>query len=483
MTEVNVLWTPAWHRKLYDSIKSAKHEILLVSPWLKMSGAELIVNAVIENSNGAPKLSLLTTLEEQDLIGKTTISDLEAYILLQGYGFSVRVVRGLHAKIYLFDDSEAIVTSGNLTARGLGRADDSNLEIALHLTSPHIVSTIKSGLLPVWEQSEPLTNKRLKSMAVRISNMPSMEEIPQVLLTQEEDPVASLAFNAPRWQTPKGSKGTTVLKVAKSGKDLLALVEGDAELLEARDIIQSVNLRTRKLLTSAHRMYRVTDDSDTVEIAMAGILNETDDFQKSKTDNFVWSEETTNEPITQIVNTELIIHSTTAISNTEFVKPKMKAVGKKASALHVSRRDKIASESLLLFADAKSTTVRKLATEINVSHRTLIGFLQKAGFKSVKTIMSKIEPEAQMRAIKHFGKDKDIIEKRRKKVAAFKEKRAKSHEDFLAKHPDLREREDDFAENPKQASSRPKKKTVKKSGKRKLKGSVRTVKNRRRQTH
>src|ERR1017187_7019385 len=87
---------------------------------------------------------------------------------------------------------------------------------------------------------------------------------------------------------------------------------------------------------------------------------------------------------------------------------------------------------------AKKITVRTLATEINVSHETLIDFLQKKGYPSVKTIMSKIEPEALDIVMKQFGKEKDVAEKRQKKVAAFKEKRAKTQEDYLEDHPDQR---------------------------------------------
>ena len=45
-------------------------------------------------------------------------------------------------------------------------------------------------------------------------------------------------------------------------------------------------------------------------------------------------------------------------------------------------------------AQAKKTTVRNLATEINISHDTLIEFLQKKGFSDVKSIMSKVGEDA-----------------------------------------------------------------------------------------
>jgi translation initiation factor IF-2 len=86
----------------------------------------------------------------------------------------------------------------------------------------------------------------------------------------------------------------------------------------------------------------------------------------------------------------------------------------------------------------KKQTVRTLSTELNISHDTLIGFLQSNGYPTVKTIMSKIEDDALDVVMKHFGKEKDVAEKRQKKVAAFKEKRAKSKTDGVeeAKAPE-----------------------------------------------
>lgn len=78
---------------------------------------------------------------------------------------------------------------------------------------------------------------------------------------------------------------------------------------------------------------------------------------------------------------------------------------------------------------SKKVTVRTLATEINISHESLIEFLQKKGFTNVKSIMSKVDGDALDLVMKHFGKEKDVTEKRQKKVAAFKEKRAKTRDD------------------------------------------------------
>src|SRR5437867_850842 len=84
-------------------------------------------------------------------------------------------------------------------------------------------------------------------------------------------------------------------------------------------------------------------------------------------------------------------------------------------------------------AQAKKTTVRNLATEINISHDTLIEFLQKKGFADVKSIMSKVGEDALELVMKQFGKEKDVSDKRQKKIAAFKEKQVLAKEPPAAK--------------------------------------------------
>jgi hypothetical protein len=81
----------------------------------------------------------------------------------------------------------------------------------------------------------------------------------------------------------------------------------------------------------------------------------------------------------------------------------------------------------------RTVTVRTLATEINVSHDTLIAFLKKKGYANVKSIMSKVEPDALDAVMKQFGKQKDVAQKRQKKVAAFKEKRINNRKDSTEK--------------------------------------------------
>jgi len=104
----------------------------------------------------------------------------------------------------------------------------------------------------------------------------------------------------------------------------------------------------------------------------------------------------------------------------------------------MTETETMASASAKSDSAAKKITVRTLATEINVSHETLIEFLQKKGYTSIKSIMSKIEPDVLDVVMRQFGKEKDVTDKRHKKLAAFKEKRAKTQEDYRTDHQEAR---------------------------------------------
>lgn len=252
MAEMNVLWTPDWYRTLFDCIKVAQQDVFLVSPWLKMAGAELILNALFENTTGMPHVRLLTTLEDADLAESSRISDLEAYLLLVSYGVAVRVVRGLHAKIYIFDDAQAIVTSGNLTARGLGRTSICNLEVALHVTSGEVVHALKAQLSPVWASSHPLTPRRLKEVATRIMNLSGDQELTipaQKASTTRDNPLYTPQSTGKWWQgSGAASSGAQSVRISVQGSDLFASLELDSDLREAFVIAREARQRGAKRL-------------------------------------------------------------------------------------------------------------------------------------------------------------------------------------------------------------------------------------------
>lgn len=73
----------------------------------------------------------------------------------------------------------------------------------------------------------------------------------------------------------------------------------------------------------------------------------------------------------------------------------------------------------------KKKKLYKLATELNLSHETLIEFLRKKGHE-VKSHMSTVDDDMMRDILVQFKKDKDVAEKHQRKVAEMRESRKRA---------------------------------------------------------
>lgn len=99
------------------------------------------------------EVRLLTSLTPMDIAsGATSLESLHALIKL---GVQCRALPSrprLHAKVYIFGDFTAVVTSANLTSNGL----DSNIEVGVE-TSAHDVENLVSWFDRLWALGLPVT--------------------------------------------------------------------------------------------------------------------------------------------------------------------------------------------------------------------------------------------------------------------------------------------------------------------------------------
>ena len=70
----------------------------------------------------------------------------------------------------------------------------------------------------------------------------------------------------------------------------------------------------------------------------------------------------------------------------------------------------------------KRKKIYKVATELNLSHETLIDFLRKKGHV-VKSHMSNVDDDMMREILIHFKKERDVAEKHQRKVAEMRERR------------------------------------------------------------
>lgn len=90
----------------------------------------------------------------------------------------------------------------------------------------------------------------------------------------------------------------------------------------------------------------------------------------------------------------------------------------------------------------KKKKIYKVATELNLSHETLVDFLKKKGY-TVKSHMSSVDEEMMRDILVHFKKEKDVAEKHQRKIAEIKESKKKAEkkaEEVIAEeHPPVME--------------------------------------------
>ena len=113
-----------------DLISSSKNSIKITSPFLK----EDICDDIIKTKQKKSQLELITSFKLMNIYsGSVDIKGIEKIIKNNGI---VKNFSNLHAKIYIFDDKEVVITSSNLTNGGL----INNYEFGIYLNEKDIVA-------------------------------------------------------------------------------------------------------------------------------------------------------------------------------------------------------------------------------------------------------------------------------------------------------------------------------------------------------
>lgn len=128
---MKLLKTP-WKYDFLDLVKNSKQKIRISSPFIM----ENICDEIITYKNEKSKIDLITSFKILNLYsGSLDINGIEKLINIDT---TVKNHSRLHAKIYVFDDKKAIISSGNLTNGGLVN----NYEYGIFLDEKAIVYQI-----------------------------------------------------------------------------------------------------------------------------------------------------------------------------------------------------------------------------------------------------------------------------------------------------------------------------------------------------
>ena len=212
-SDLTVVTTPTFEW-LAENARHCRHRMLIASPFVN-SG----VIQVVDLAPAGVTRSLITRTDLRDFA--TGASSLEALCTLAKNGVGVSSLGGLHAKVYIFDDICALVTSANATNSGMRR----NLECGLATRDSGIVAQLSRTLLRGFDSEVPrvmtvpalerlqLALASIKALMPQHTQIPTPDAEPEFLVT---DDAALLA----------GFRGWTNLTL----RGVLALPAGNFEL-------------------------------------------------------------------------------------------------------------------------------------------------------------------------------------------------------------------------------------------------------------
>ena len=147
------------------SVKSAKEEIRIVSPW--------ITHLIPEIENVAPKgvkFKIITRIDKNDIGTSYFDENIARRLIRLGRG-SIKMLNSLHAKMVIVDGKRAIISSANITRAGLGDDDAEivNYEAGVVVQGKYVEDAI-TFFDAMWDKAKVIDDKTLNSIIKEAKN-------------------------------------------------------------------------------------------------------------------------------------------------------------------------------------------------------------------------------------------------------------------------------------------------------------------------
>ena len=157
-TPTNKEFTNTVHGEICKITSQAQESILICSPWITYILEEL--SSFNKKERKKPiNLKIITRLLKEDI--DKGIFDLDKIrVLKDNFGAEIRYNNDLHAKLVITDNSTAVISSANLTKKGLMV----NYEAGVCLKNKEKVNEVTEFFNELWDESKPLTQKAIKKV-------------------------------------------------------------------------------------------------------------------------------------------------------------------------------------------------------------------------------------------------------------------------------------------------------------------------------
>ena len=151
-----------WVDQFDDLVSRTKSSLLVCSPYVGRGPCDRLAAAFRRPGIDPPvSLLLLTDLSRDNMLSGATDVVAIASLVQSLPQTVVRVLPRLHAKVYVSDDREAVVTSGNLTEGGLRR----NFEYGVRIDDSALVAQVRSEIMQYSRLGSEVTLAQLQAFA------------------------------------------------------------------------------------------------------------------------------------------------------------------------------------------------------------------------------------------------------------------------------------------------------------------------------
>ena len=130
-----------WRRELAEAVRADASELRIICPFIKVGALEGLLSRRPGNVQVITRFNLADFAEG--------VSDIAALRKLLDINARVRGVRNLHAKLYLFGASRAIITSTNLTEAALNR----NHELGVVAEDAETIAACRTYFDNLWQHA------------------------------------------------------------------------------------------------------------------------------------------------------------------------------------------------------------------------------------------------------------------------------------------------------------------------------------------
>lgn len=139
--------TGSVYGEIKNNLKSAKKEVLVCSPW---------ITYLLDEFEGLKKgvnIKVITNFRSEDI--DSGITDIDKIRVLKGMGSEIRYNNNLHAKIVIIDSKVAIISSANMTSKGMRI----NYEAGILIKDQKEILKAIEFFKGVWDVSQPLNDE------------------------------------------------------------------------------------------------------------------------------------------------------------------------------------------------------------------------------------------------------------------------------------------------------------------------------------